>query len=177
MGTPVLKQRPTTSQDYPRKLEDVTPPCTWKYFFWSPKSSGKLSIKMKHRSTDLVFWGNAGWIIPILVLEAIVKKEHWDSWEHPGSFQTCGRSRQGHLAQESISQQEHMKGTSMALSRAETPYKNLGSLISGRPSEITEMGFPPSPGIDTIWRSVGKVHLLNPTRKVRPKGTFPVNFR
>lgn len=98
----------------------------------------------------LCWWGDAGWIIPILVLEAIVKKEHWDSWEHPGSFQTCGRSRQGHLAQESISQQEHMKGTSMALSRAETPYQNLGSLISGRPSEITEMGFPPSPGTDTI---------------------------
>lgn len=106
---------------------------------------------LKHRSDVLgcAGWEDAGWIIPTVVPEAIVKKGHQDSWEHPGSFQTCGTSEAGSPSLEKH-EQEHVKGTSMALSQTEIPYQNLRSLISGRPSETTEMGFPPSPGIDTI---------------------------
>lgn len=179
-GAPVPNYRPTTSQGYPRKLEDVTPPCISEVFLYLPQDLLKTVCQneaQKHRFNvlGLCWCEDAGWIIPTLVPEVIVKKEHRDSWEHPGSFQTCGRSEAGspsvekHFLTGTHERHEHGTVTGRDLI-PESQITHLWQTLRGNRN-----------GISTFTRhwhiwSVEKVHLLNPARKVRPKGTFPVNF-
>lgn len=53
--------------------------------------------------------------------------------------------KSGHLAHKSISHAALASGMTTALSWAENPYQNFKPPVSGRPFEMADMGFQPSP--------------------------------